>query len=152
MDLDNGFKEHFGAAIMNLAFLGFLWNLGSQLDYVKKYSHISHLFYDIKIRALLNKCRVSEYCNAAMLKEKTKNLFFWVEAKECYSWSNYLQVRCRLLILHSVHPSSFCCEEGWTSYQIFKDGGGGAERTSIFGGGSLRKRGWPFARGVAIFI
>ena len=56
MDLDNGFKEHFGAAIMNLAFLGFLWNLGSQLDYVKKYSHISHLFYDIKIRALLNKC------------------------------------------------------------------------------------------------
>ena len=110
---------------MNLAFLGFLWNLGSQLDYVKKYSHISHLFYDIKIRALLNKCWVSEYCNAAMLKEQTKNLFFWVEAKECYRWSNYLQVRCRLLILHSVHPSPFCCGEGWTSYQIFKDDGGG---------------------------
>ena len=76
MNLDNGFKEHFGAAIMNLAFLGFLWNLGSHLDYVKKCSHVSHLFYDVKIRALLNKCRVSEYCNAAMLKEQTKNCFF----------------------------------------------------------------------------
>ena len=29
-----------------------------------------------------------------------------------------------VVYLHSVYPSPFCLGEGWTSYQIFKKGGG----------------------------
>ena len=41
-----------------------------------------------------------------------------------------------VVYLHSVYPSPFCLGEGWTSYQIFKKGGG-LYRTSTFRGGWL---------------
>ena len=43
---------------------------------------------------------------------------------------------------------------GWTSYQIFKKGGGGRglDRISIFRGGLLGKRGWTFSGGCSFYI
>ena len=51
---------------------------------------------------------------------------------------------------HSVHPNPFLLET-WGEPPKFSKKGGGLDRTSIFRGELLGKRGWHFSEGDAVF-